>query len=150
MTLKHSSLENKLKKILSHLASDGSYLYVDLNFHIYQSNYVDSFGGTGHVLMTNDIININLWLDRDRLFYCVQGACSTDKSKWHDLDIIHTLLTGEGSSTELKRKGDGYYFRKHHMDIQELFSKNMNDSTEANCLILNKQRPQSFMDDCKP
>lgn len=131
-----------MKRILAFLASDGAFLYEDYGCVIVQSEYVDSFGGTGSVTLRTDPIELRLWLERDRLFLDVRGI---GRSKWFSMDIIYELLTGRASETGEMNNLNTECLRDHFDELRNRFVPAEVDVTEKHCGKLEKNALRSCL-----
>lgn len=130
-----------MKRILAFLASDGAFLYEDYGCSIVQSEYVDSFGGTGSVTLCSDPIELRLWLERDRLFLDVRGI---GRSQWFSMDIIYELLTGEVSKTGEMNELNTECLRDHFDELRNKFVPAEVELTEKQCGKLERKRAKEL------
>ncbi|WP_013627139.1 hypothetical protein [Rubinisphaera brasiliensis] len=129
-----------MRKILQFLAIEGAFLYEKFDCRIVDSEYVASFGGTGSVTLTNDIIVLKFWLDRDRLFMDVRAASSQSKNAWFSLDIIKQLLTGEVTDKARMDDENVEFLQERFGKIQDCFTEQKLAITESACKKLESQR----------
>lgn len=129
-----------MRKILQFLATDGAFLYEEFDCRIVDSEYVASFGGTGSVKLTNDIVELKFWLDRDRLFMDFRGTSSQSKNSWFSMDIIRQLLTGEVTDKALMDHENVKFLQEHFERIQDCFTTQKLATTESTCTKLESQR----------
>lgn len=129
-----------MKRILEYLSTDGAFLYEEHGFALRDSEYIDSFGGTGSVTLSNDLIELMFWLDRDRLFLDVRGLESHSTDSWYSMDIISELLTGEVSDTAAMNATNTTFLREQFQEIQDRFMHENLQSTESTCSRLKRNR----------
>jgi len=129
-----------MRKILKFLATNGAFLYEKFDCRIIDSEYVASFGGTGSVKLTNDIVELKFWLDRDRLFMDLRSTTSQSKNSWVSIDIIRQLLTGEVTDRALMDLENIEFLLEHFERIQDCFTEQNLATTESTCTKLEIQR----------
>lgn len=127
-----------MKKILRFLTSDGSFLYEEERFRIVDSAYVPNFGGTGHVILSDGVIDLRLELDRDRLLLDVRACRRASRNSWFGLDVVRQLLIGQTASTLLDRDNVAF-LRAHLAELRRRFAKELLVATEAALRQLEKQ-----------
>ena len=130
-----------MKRILAFLASDGAFLYEDYGCVTVQSEYIDSFGGTGSATLRADPIELRLWLERDRLFLDVRGI---GRSKWFSMDIIYELLTGQASKTGEMNELNTGFLHDHFDEIRNRFIPSEVELTEQQCGKLESKRAREL------
>lgn len=129
-----------MTKILLFLATDGAFTFEECNCHIIASKYVHAFGGTGSVTLQNDVLELNFWLDRDRLFMDVRAINDKSQYSWISFDILKEVLTGEVASIAEMNEENTAFVKANFPKIQELFRMENRRNTEARCRELKKQR----------
>ena len=129
-----------MRRILQFLATDGAFLYEEKECHIVDSEYVATFGGTGSVILRNDVVELKFWLERDRLFMDVRAVSSQSNNSWFSMDIVRQLLTGEVTD-KAKLDPENVEFLKEHFErIQDCFTKSKLPATESACRKFENQR----------
>ena len=128
-----------MRKILQWLSTDGAFLYEEESFHVVDSEYIDSFGGTGNMVLSNGIIDLRLSIDRDRLLTEICGSGRTSPQAWFGLDVVRQHVTNE-IATAVMDSDNVDFLRTHLKDIQQRFAKDSLQSTEAELKQLEKQR----------
>lgn len=129
-----------MRQILEFLATEGAFLYEEWGCRVVNSEYVPTFGGTGSVTLTNDIVELNFWLERDRLFMDLRGVASQSKNAWFSTDIIRQFLTGEVMDRARMDHGNVDFLRTNFERIQDCFTKSQLATTELACKNLERQR----------
>ncbi len=130
-----------MKRILNYLATAGSFLYEEYGCVISDSEYVDSFGGTGSVTLVNDNIELKFWLDRDRIFIDIRGVA---RKKWYSMDILVALFTGQLPETAEMNECNTKFLNEHFSGIQNKFSSSEIEPTEYECDRLKKKRTKEM------
>ena len=133
--------ELTMKRILNYLATAGSFLYEEYGCIIFDSAYVNSFGGTGSVTLRNDRIELNFWLDRDRIFIDIRGVA---RKKWYSMDILTALFTGQLPETAEMNGCNTKFLKDRFSEIQNKFSSSEIESTESMCDKLKKKRAKEM------
>ena len=133
--------ELTMKRILNYLATAGSFLYEENGCVISDSEYVESFGGTGSVTLRNDSIELKFWLERDRLFMDIRGVA---RKKWCSMDILTELFTGQSSETAEMNQYNSQFLKERFAGILNRFSCSEIELTESECDRLEKKRAKEM------
>jgi hypothetical protein len=129
-----------VQKILSFLASEGSFLYETHNCRIVDSVYIPSFGGTGSVTLQNQNVQFRFWLDRDRMFLDVHAATDESSQSWVSIDIVRQLVTGEVKDLAIVGPDIVEFLKKHFDDIAVRFAPHNALESSVICKRLERQR----------
>jgi hypothetical protein len=129
-----------VKKVVEFLATDGAFLYEEHGCRIVDSEFIATFGGTGSITLCNDVIELRLWLERDRLFMDVRALGRKSQRSWHSLGIVRQLLTGKIGGEVLWDRANVDFLREHFDMLMDRFSKSNLDETESKCRELERQR----------
>jgi hypothetical protein len=129
-----------MRQILSFLATEGSFLYETYRFHIIDSVFVPSFGGTGSVTLRNEVLELKFWLERDRLFMDLRSVNSTSSNAWFSTDILKQLLCGEICDKSLMDQANVAFLKENLPELQSRFAVSKAAATEATCHDLEKRR----------
>jgi hypothetical protein len=133
--------ELTMKRILNYLATAGAFLYEENGCVISDSEYVDAFGGTGSVTLSNDTIQLKFWLERDRLFMDIRGVAG---KKWCSMDIVTELFTGHTSETAEMNQYNTQFLMERFAEIQDRFSSAEIGLMESECDRLEKKRAKEM------
>lgn len=131
-----------MHQILQYLAQDGSFLYARHGFRIVSSEYSDSWGGTGSIVLDDGVLQIRLWLDRTRLCLDMRGAYSKKRghAAWHSLGIVMELITDSVPEVDRITPATTEFLKDNIQAIKNLFSRMNIESTDSACALLEKKR----------
>ena len=129
-----------MHKILEFLATDGTFLYEEHCCCIVDSEYSEMFGGTGSVTLSNDIIELKFWLDRDRMCMDLHGVGSHTTDSWFSMDIVKQLLTDEVNDKSLMNHENVEFLKENFEDLQDRFASPNLPASESTCRKLERQR----------
>jgi hypothetical protein len=129
-----------IRRILQFLATEGAFLYEAYNCRIVDSEYIPTFGGTGNVTLRNEVVELRLWLERDRLFMDLRAVGTKSKNSWFSTDIVRQLLTGEVNDKSLMDQENAEFLKENFEDVQERFSNPRLSASESACRELESQR----------
>jgi len=82
-----------VEKILKILAADLSFLYRRYHFKIIDSEFSESFGGSGYIVLIKDSMKVRLLQSRDGVF--LEFGENIKNPKWYSFDVIQRLLSDE-------------------------------------------------------
>lgn len=128
-----------MKQILMFLACDGAFLYEEHGFRIVDSEYISAFGGPGSVVLSNDTLEIRLYLDRDRQSVDFRGKRRKSFQAWFAIDVVRQLVTGEIDKGLLDAENIAF-LRQNVVKLQQLFGKASLAATEKALRKLEKER----------
>jgi hypothetical protein len=85
--------EAKLEKILKFLSTDLSFLFRVFHFRINDSEFSESFGGSGYIVLVKDNLKIRLIQSRDGIF--LEFGENKKIPKWYSFDLILRLISND-------------------------------------------------------
>jgi hypothetical protein len=129
-----------MRRILQFLAADGSFLYEQHGFRIIDSKYSNEFGGTGSVTLSNDIVEVRLWLERHLLFMDMRAAGRRSARPWFSTDILRQMLMGQINDKSVMDEENVDFLRANSSEQQARFDRDHVSATEAACKELKNQR----------
>ena len=130
-----------MRQILKYLATTGAFLYEDYVCVISASEYVNSFGGVGNVILDKGEIQLNFWLERDRLFMDIKGISG---EKWYSMEIVHEYITGDVPEASGMDSCNTEFLKDHFQRIQACFTAHEIERTERECKRLEKKRAKEL------
>jgi len=102
------------------------------------------FGGTGRITLSNGIVDLVFWLDRDRLLMELRITGRKSPHSWFSLDILHELITGQSCESAQVDNSSLAFLVGHLDDIVSRFRRGDGKEAEAACRVLESKRARQM------